>query len=95
LPSRSAQSSELAMVCSSSTSHSLDHFLSYSQLSHKHRAFIIALSLSLVQVPRSFSQAIQDSKCCDAMRAEIDALEATHTWSLAELPPSKKPIGCK
>jgi hypothetical protein len=90
LPSRSAQSSELAMVCSSSTSHSLDHFLSYSRLSHKHRAFIIALSLSLVQVPRSFSQAIQDSKWCDAMAAQF-----RHTWSLAELPPSKKPIGCK
>jgi hypothetical protein len=93
LPSRSAQSSELAMVRSSGTSHSLDNFLSYFRLSHKHRAFTTALSL--VQEHRSFSQAMQDSKWCDAMRAEIDALEATHTWSLTELPPGKKPIGCK
>jgi hypothetical protein len=81
------------MVRSSGTSHSLDNFLSYFRLSHKHRAFTTALSL--VQEHRSFSQAMHDSKWCDAMRAEIDALEATHTWSLTELPPGKKPIGCK
>lgn len=78
---------------SSGTSHSLDHFLSYSRLSHKHPAF--ATTISLVQEPRSFSQAMQDSKWCDAMRVEIDALEATHTWSLTDLPPGKQPIGCK
>ena len=41
------------MVCSSGTSHSLDHFLSYSRLSHKHRAF--TTTISLVKDPRSFS----------------------------------------
>jgi hypothetical protein len=29
------------------------------------------------------------------MCAKIDALEATHTWSLTELPLGKKPISCK
>ena len=29
------------------------------------------------------------------MDAEIAALEATNTWTLTFLPPSKKPIGCK
>jgi hypothetical protein len=29
------------------------------------------------------------------MQAEIGALEESHTWTLVELPPYKKPIGCK
>jgi hypothetical protein len=29
------------------------------------------------------------------MNAEIQALETNHTWSLVDLPPHKKPIGCK
>jgi hypothetical protein len=29
------------------------------------------------------------------MRAKVDALESTQTWTLTPLPPRKKPIGCK
>jgi len=29
------------------------------------------------------------------MQAEIGALEENHTWTLVELSPHKKPIGCK
>jgi hypothetical protein len=29
------------------------------------------------------------------MRAEVDALESTQTWTLTPLPSRKKPIGCK
>ncbi|KAG7583985.1 Retrotransposon Copia-like N-terminal [Arabidopsis suecica] len=31
----------------------------------------------------------------DAMEIEIDALEATNTWTVCSLPDGKKPIGCK
>ena len=29
------------------------------------------------------------------MNAEIEALEANHTWILTNLPPNKSAIGCK
>ena len=29
------------------------------------------------------------------MKAEIDALQANHTWVMCKLPPGKVPIGCK
>ena len=29
------------------------------------------------------------------MRAELDAMEANHTWSLTPLPSTKRSIGCK
>ncbi|XP_019258315.1 PREDICTED: uncharacterized protein LOC109236575 [Nicotiana attenuata] len=31
----------------------------------------------------------------EAMRKEFEALEANRTWDIVELPPGKKPIGCK
>lgn len=31
----------------------------------------------------------------DAMRKEIEALEKNGTWTLVDLPPGKKTIGCK
>jgi hypothetical protein len=31
----------------------------------------------------------------EAMKAELQALTATNTWSIVDLPPGKVPIGCK
>jgi hypothetical protein len=93
LPSRTTQSSESALVRSSGNPYSLDAFLSYTCLSNHHRAFTTAISLA--QEPKSFLQAMQDSKWREAMRAEVDALESTQTWTLTPLPLGKKPIGCK
>lgn len=93
LPSRSTQSSDSAMVRSPGTPYPICHFLSYNCLSPSHRAF--TTSISLEPEPKSFLQAMKEPKWRDAMRAEIDALEANHTWTLTDLPPGKKAIGCK
>jgi hypothetical protein len=93
LPSCTTQSSESALVRSLGTPYSLDAFLSYKCLSNHHRAFTTAISFA--QEPKSFLQAMQHSKWRDAMRAKVDALESTQTWTLTPLPPRKKPIGCK
>ncbi|GJU64569.1 retrovirus-related pol polyprotein from transposon RE2 [Tanacetum coccineum] len=40
-----------------------------------------------------YSQAVKEKNWCDAMKAEIDALESNGTWELVTLPPRKKAIG--
>ena len=78
---------------SSSTTHPLSHFVSYSKFSPTHYIFLSMLSQSID--PSSYSQAIKHSHWRDAMQTEIQALKANNTWTLTSLPSGKKPIGCK
>ncbi|KAL2240118.1 UNVERIFIED_CONTAM: Retrovirus-related Pol polyprotein from transposon RE2 [Sesamum indicum] len=52
-------------------------------------------SMSVLQEPKSYHEAMQHQEWLDAMKAEITALENNHTWSLVPLPAGKRPIGCK
>ena len=90
LPNQSSTSKDGLPV---STSHPLSRYLSYTQFSPPHRAFNVIIS-SLLE-PKSFKQAAQNPKWCDAMAAEIRALETNKTWTLVDLPPEKNAIGCK
>ena len=67
--------------------------LSYAKLSSSHKSF--ALALSIAKEPESYAQALNDPKWLDAMKAEINALQANHAWVMCKLPPGKVPIGCK
>ena len=51
--------------------------LSYAKLSSSHKSF--ALALTIAKEPEPYAQALNDPKWLDAMKAEIDALQATHT----------------
>ncbi|KAL0340282.1 UNVERIFIED_CONTAM: Retrovirus-related Pol polyprotein from transposon RE1 [Sesamum radiatum] len=52
-------------------------------------------SLSVLQEPRFFSEAMQYEEWRDAMRTEIEALEWNKTWQLTPVPVDKRAIGCK
>ncbi|RVW90944.1 Retrovirus-related Pol polyprotein from transposon RE1 [Vitis vinifera] len=45
--------------------------------------------------PRSYSEAAAHPEWQEAMRSELQALQANGTWSLTPLPAGKTPIGCR
>ncbi|KAJ1697041.1 hypothetical protein LUZ63_005553 [Rhynchospora breviuscula] len=51
-------------------------------------------SVTKEKEPEYFSEAIKNKNWRDAMKAEIEALEANGTWRVEELPQGKTPIGC-
>ncbi|KAL2243469.1 UNVERIFIED_CONTAM: Retrovirus-related Pol polyprotein from transposon RE1 [Sesamum indicum] len=52
-------------------------------------------SLSILQEPKSFSDAVQHQEWREAMDAEIRALEQNHIETVTSLPSGKRAIGCK
>lgn len=45
--------------------------------------------------PKTYREAAADPAWVKAMQLEIEALENNNTQSIVNLPPSKKPIGCR
>uniref|UniRef100_A0A2N9FZI4 Integrase catalytic domain-containing protein n=1 Tax=Fagus sylvatica TaxID=28930 RepID=A0A2N9FZI4_FAGSY len=84
-------SSTMVPGTTSSTSYPLSHVLSYSKLSSQYKSF--ALIASTIREPSTYKEASKSPHWCEAMTAEITALEANQTWSLTPLPPGKTPIG--
>jgi len=78
---------------SSSTNHPLSYFISYDCFSTSHRAFLATITSN--NEPKTFSQAVQDPKWCEAMTKEITALEENQTWDLTTFPLGKRVLGCK
>jgi hypothetical protein len=76
-----------------STNFPLSNYLSYSNLAPCYHSFV--LNASTIREPTSFQEASQDPKWCEAMQAELAALEANNTWTIQPLPHGKVPIGSK
>lgn len=67
--------------------------MTYHKFSPSHLHFICSIS-SHTELS-TYTQASKDPLWCEAMKAEIKALEDTQTWSLISFPPDKEAIGCK
>lgn len=75
------------------TSHPLHVVLSYDRFTHKHKQFVLNVSVSYK--PLFYHQAIQFDHWKVAMNEEIAAMERTHRWSIVPLPHGSHAIGCK
>ena len=77
----------------SCTSHPIYNFVFYEGLSPSFHAFVS--NLNQVQVPRSIHKAVNIPEWKTTILEEIQTLEKNKTWDVTELPPGKRPVGCK
>ena len=80
-------------IGSSGTRFPLANYVTYQHFSSSHSKFLGAITAGVE--PHSFNEAMQDPHWRQAMQTEIEALERNGTWTITDLPPGKKPIGCK
>ena len=78
---------------SSGTQYPIQKYISYHNCSPTYSSF--CHNISSLQEPKSFKEVIQHDRWKEAMQHELDALESNETWYLMNLPPGKRPIGCK
>ncbi|GJU60800.1 ribonuclease H-like domain-containing protein [Tanacetum coccineum] len=64
--------------------------VNYSNLSCDNFSFVTSLNKTCE--PKSFKEAVLDSKWVDAMNSEIKALNRNITWVITDLPEGRKPI---
>lgn len=75
------------------TSYPISAFLSYDHFSETHKNFL--LSITTKSPPKTFQEALNSDEFNGSMKAEMNSLESTGTWSVCELPVGKHPVGCK
>jgi len=68
-------------------------YVNYDYFSLAHCAFLT--SISQEKEPVTYTNAVKDIRWRDAMKSEIHALETNETWTVTQLPPGKKALGCK
>ncbi|KAH9656598.1 retrovirus-related pol polyprotein from transposon RE1 [Citrus sinensis] len=78
---------------SSRVKYPMSHFVSNHRLSESNQSFVN--QLSVVSIPNSVQEALKDSKWKVAMNDEMRSLQKNQTWELVDLPPGKKPVGCR
>lgn len=71
----------------------ISQYVNYSRFSKSHHVFLTAISTT--SESKYFSHATQDPKWREAMKSEIEALEANNTWVLTKLPKRSKAIDSK
>ncbi|WVZ16296.1 hypothetical protein V8G54_009278 [Vigna mungo] len=77
----------------SGTCYPIKKFLCYSHLSPSFHHFVS--SISVESEPKSYAEAAKSDCWLKAMKAELNALQTNHTWTLTTLPSNKRVIGCR
>ncbi|GJY78471.1 putative RNA-directed DNA polymerase, partial [Tanacetum coccineum] len=72
--------------------YSINTVVNYSSLSCEKISF--TTNLNKTYEPKSYKEAILDSKWVEAMNNEIETLNRNKTWTIVEFPKGRKPIGC-
>ncbi|GJT23280.1 retrovirus-related pol polyprotein from transposon TNT 1-94 [Tanacetum coccineum] len=67
--------------------------VSVAPLHSQFQCFLTALLAQSHSTPTNFKEAVLDPEWCEAMNAELKALEQNGTWELTTLPQGKKAIG--
>ena len=67
--------------------------MTFSKATYQYRNFLIALHHEYI--PKTSAEALTIPHWKLAMEEELNALEANHTWDVVQLPPTKRPIGCR
>ncbi|KAJ0528553.1 putative RNA-directed DNA polymerase [Helianthus annuus] len=80
-------------VLSGTAKYSIDKTVNYACLSKENFSFVSLLNKTLE--PTCYNEAAKDPRWVEAMNKEMEALFRNNTWTLVDLPPSRKPIGCK
>ena len=75
------------------TRYPLANYVSYHRYKPAYRSFIV--KLNAVIEPRSYSEADAHPDWQEALLSELQALQASGTWSLTPLSVGKTPIGCR
>ncbi|KAH9784249.1 retrovirus-related pol polyprotein from transposon RE1 [Citrus sinensis] len=78
---------------SSIVNYPMSHFVSNHRLSESNQSFVN--QLSAVSIPNSVQEALKDPKWEAAMNDEMRSLQKNQIWELVDLPPEKKPVGCR
>ncbi|CAJ2665922.1 unnamed protein product [Trifolium pratense] len=86
-------STESLVPNSSGTSYPISHSHTFEFLSPSHKLF--SVSLTNTTEPKTYVEACKSPAWITAMNTELDALSKNQTWTLVDLPPHIKPIGCK
>ena len=89
----SDQSPSLLPGLTKGTRYPLANYISYHRYQPAQRSFIA--QISQVTEPKNYSEAVLHPKWQEAMRSELQALQANGTWTLTSLPAGKTSIGCQ